>query len=153
MIKHFVQQGKVFTLSVGMCVMGGPCVDIGQPLQEACLTRVKGSNHLVLVTPNQLEPGFEFDYQTARYTGVVRNGRLVFLSTVDPAFRTPEGVSTRTTLGQLHLTPTQGRLIPGWARVYRLPSGWCCAFASDAPLGEDAKMQFLYKQAEAKASH
>ena len=128
--------------------MSGPCVEIGRSLREDCLKRVKGRNYLVLVTPGQLEPGFQFDYQAVRYTGVVKNGRLVFLSTVDPAFRTPEGISPGMTLGQLHRTPAQGRLIRGWARVYRLPSGWSCAFAFDAQLGVESPFQFLYKQAK-----
>ena len=132
-------------LGLGSSVLSGPCVEIGQPLNEACLKRVKESDQLVLVTPGQLEPGFEFYYQTVRYTGVVKRGRLVFLSTIDARFRTPEGVSPGMTLSQLHLLPSQVHLIPGWAQVYRLPSGWQCGFAFDAKLGTAPKIQFIYK--------
>ena len=103
----------------------------------------------MLVTPGQLEPGFAFTSDSARYTGVAKGGRWVFLSTADPRFRTPEGVSPGMTLGRLHVNPAQVRLVRGWGHVYPLPSGWACAFAFDAPLGASSAVQFLYKRKEA----
>jgi hypothetical protein len=120
-------------------------VAIGQPLDETCIQRVKEPGFLVLDSASQIEPGVHFYYQHIRYTGVVRGGQLTFLSTTDVHFRTPEGVSPRMTLGQLHLRPTQVRLRRGWAQVYCLPSGWCCAFAFDAKLNTSSQMLFLYK--------
>lgn len=145
MARRFAQCSTLISLGLGASVMNVPCVDIGLPLSESCIARQKGSEQVVLVTPNQFEPGFEFVYQTIRYTGVVKKGRFVFLSTIDPKFRTPEGVSPSMSLNQLHITPAQMHLIPGWAQVYRLPSGWSCAFAFDAKLKESSNMLFLYK--------
>ncbi len=123
----------------------GPCVAIGQRLDQTCVQRVKEPAFLVLTSPNQLDPGVTFYYQHVRYTGVVKKDRLIFLSTTDVRFRTPEGVSPRMTLGQLHLRPNQIRLVPGWAYVYCLPSGWCCAFPFKAKVKADLPVQFLYK--------
>jgi len=59
------------------------------------------------------------------------DNRLIFISTDDPRFQTPEGLSVDSTLEQVLATGARQPIAEkGWAFHTRLPSGWSAAFVS-----------------------
>jgi hypothetical protein len=147
MYQSLVSQGKLL-VSLGLFGLMPPCVDIGQRAQAPCI--VPGEKRLVLEAPNQLSFGFEFTAEKIRYLGVVQDKCFVFISTNDPKFHTPEGVSIFTTLQQLPRTTTTVHMVTGWAQVCRLPSGWNCAFYFSETLKPTSHVAYFYKN---KFSH
>jgi hypothetical protein len=79
------------------------------------------------------------------------DGTIVFVSTTDVAFETPEGVRIGTPLTQVRAGAGRFELAwPGWAYVIPLPSGWNAAFVNgpsitEGPLREDSPVVFLFK--------
>ena len=60
--------------------------------------------------------------------------QVVYISTHDSRFRTPEGLGLNSTLAQV--LATGGRPVvyeTGWAHYSELPSGWCAAFYGPLP--------------------
>jgi len=55
--------------------------------------------------------------------------RIIFISTKDPTFRTPEGIGPQATLEEV-LAHGGSPVIyeTGWAHYSMLPSGWCAGF-------------------------
>jgi hypothetical protein len=61
--------------------------------------------------------------------GVNNSGRIAYLCTSDPNFKTPEGISVQSTLEEvLKAGAAPPWYEPGWAHHTKLPSGWSVAF-------------------------
>ena len=74
-------------------------------------------------------------YEKATFDGVMfqvatnNQGKVAYLATDDPAFKTQDGISISSTLEDVlkaGATPTWYE--PGWAHHTKLPSGWSVAF-------------------------
>ncbi len=59
------------------------------------------------------------------------HGKVAYLATNDPAFKTPDGISTSSSLEDvLKAGAAPPWYEPGWAHHTKLPSGWSVAFSA-----------------------
>jgi len=112
----------------------------------------QSSNHLMTASA-QLWP-----YREVRIEGVAydiasnREGRVAYIGTSDPAFKTPEGLSVGSTLEEARATGAKPPWPePGWAYHTELPSGWSAAFTvgpemTGGPLEPGAKVVFFFRR-------
>lgn len=62
------------------------------------------------------------------------SSKIAYIGTNDPKFRTPEGLSTTSTLGDVLKAGGKPVIYElGWAHYSELPSGWCAAFYGPMP--------------------
>ena len=99
----------------------------------------------MLTSPASLDPGIEFVANGIHYLAVLKKGRYTFISTFDPKFKTPEGFTRATCFAELKVKPTAIAYLPGWAKFYRLPSGWGCAFDFKGEITNRSKILFFFK--------
>jgi hypothetical protein len=86
---------------------------------------------LFLIAASQMSPGCEAVIDESRfYFAANQGGTVAFISTRDPRFFTPEGVSVGSTLKEV-LGAGGNEVIaePGWGFYSRLPSGWAARFS------------------------
>jgi len=110
-------------------------------------------SHLEMIASAQMSPATQIRYAGVIYTvAVSRAGRIVYVATSDPAFKTPEGFTITSQLSQLLSTGiSQPLREPGWAYHTSLPSGWHAAFTSGqsytgSPLRPDSRVQWFFKR-------
>ena len=82
-------------------------------------------------------------------------GKVIYISTGDTKFKTPEGLSVNSTLNQVVATGAKTPWPePGWAYHTELPSGWSAAFfvgsyATGEPLQPTSKVSWFFKRKRA----
>ena len=111
----------------------------------------EGSNRLMVASAQT------WPYQEARVQGILYDvasdteGRVAYIGTSDPAFKTPEGLSIRSTLAEVMATGAEPPWRePGWADHTKLSSGWNAAFIRgfdrDGRLKPQATVAFFFQR-------
>ena len=115
----------------------------------------KWGNFLLMTASGGLQPAYDVRYDGVHYTVATDQDRKVieYVSTGDPAFRTPEGLAAGDTLERV-LAAAAGAVVSrerGWAFHVRLPSGWSAAFTqgrsmTEGELPPSARVCFFFKR-------
>jgi hypothetical protein len=115
----------------------------------------KWKNELLMTASGGLDPSYEVSHGGVHYTVATDQDRKVieYVSTGDPAFRTPEGLAAGDTLERV-LAAAAGAAVArerGWAFHVRLPSGWSAAFTqgrsmTEGELPSSARVCFFFKR-------
>jgi hypothetical protein len=87
------------------------------------------SDDYLLVSPAQLSPAYRVRFQGVLYEVGVEGDKVVYVSTADPRFQSPEGLRVGDSFQKVreHGGGKPG-LLPGWGYRSALPSGWYAAF-------------------------
>ncbi len=109
---------------------------------------------LLMTASGGLQPSYDVSHGGIHYTVATDNDETVieYVSTRDPAFRTPEGLAAGDTLGRvLAVSKSEVRRERGWAFHVALPSGWSAAFVqgesmTDGELPPTARVCFFFKR-------
>ncbi|MBJ6145618.1 hypothetical protein JAO77_19635 [Hymenobacter sp. BT559] len=138
--------GFLFSLLFITCSAGiNDCsLAIGKMVDKDCIKIIE-KDFLILDSSINIEPGFRFIYQGIIYEAVEKRKHYSFISTNDPNFKTPEGIRPSDTFEKLKANPLNVNLKRGWAKTYKLPSGWICAFSFDSKITNKTRIDFLFK--------
>ena len=85
---------------------------------------------LCMISSAQLSPSTAITREGITYIVAVNKAdRIIYISPSSPSFRTPEGLSSESTLKQVLAAGGQPVIYEtGWAHYSELPSGWCAVF-------------------------
>jgi hypothetical protein len=114
----------------------------------------KWKREMIMASGGDTRKSYDVRYGGINYTvGTHRTSDVIkWVSTHDPAFRTPEGIAAGDTLEKVRaVAETEVGAEPGWAYHARLPSGWSAAFVqgrymTEGELSPTAKVCFLFKR-------
>ena len=114
----------------------------------------KAESDLLMTASGGLQPSYDVRHGRIHYTVATDQDRKIikYVSTRDPAFRTPEGRAAGDALAKV-LAAAKSEVVRerGWAFHVRLPSGWSAAFAqgesmTDGELSPSARVCFFFKR-------
>jgi len=99
---------------------------LGVPLPKG----IGPSSYKLLTSPSQMSPAYTVDFMGTKYIICSdQKQRIRYISTSDPAFRTPEGLAIGNPLGKvLQISHVSAHKLPGWGYVVPLKSGWNAGF-------------------------
>jgi hypothetical protein len=112
----------------------------------------KWKNVLTMTASGGIQQSYEVRHGV-HYTVATDSAKVIeYVSTSDPAFRTPEGLAAGDTLEKV-LAAAKSEVVrePGWAFYVRLPSGWSAAFVqgqsmTEGELPASAGVCFFFKR-------
>jgi hypothetical protein len=137
--------GALFILPVGAVestwarfhALEGASRTLGDPFAEIAigsLLPAPDKSRQIAITATRTAPCTEIDLGCVGFLAAVdESGKVIYLSTSSPMFRTPEGIGTGASVrnvwgaGGSPLTTEVG-----WGRYSVLPSGWCARFPEHA---------------------
>jgi hypothetical protein len=136
----------VAILVVG-CASDASIPDLGEKLD------LPPNSELLVVAAAQMMPHQEMFLAGIKFeVAANEKHRIAYISTHDPKFRTPEGLTVGSTLAQVLAVGAKTPMAEaGWAYHTQLPSGWSAAFISlpgltNAPLQPDSKVSWFFKR-------
>lgn len=119
-------------------------IDIGQDINSKCVAQ-KGSIS-ILKSSGSIEKGFKFEHDGILYQGIEKKGLFTFIYTNDLNFKTPDGVSVSSIFKDFKANPKDVKTRVGWAKTYKLSSGWICGFDFKSEINDKSKVMFLFKE-------
>jgi len=145
----------IASMAVAPCISASdlsPPVVAAEPQLGAAFNVADSTRH-EMISAGQISPASQVRYAGVVFTVAVnRAGRIIYVGTSDPAFKTPEGFTIATPLSQMlaHGIPQPVRE-SGWAYHTLLPSGWRAAFTrgagtTESPLRPDSQARWFFKR-------
>lgn len=128
----------------------------GIPLPELCwrIDHPPKDPSMLMSSSAQLDPAYLLVVQSVEYSIGLRerDNRVVYISTIDPGFKTPEGLTTSSSLTDaMRVASDELRMEPGWAYYLPLKSGWSAGFfvgksGTESAPGEDDTVTWFFKR-------
>jgi hypothetical protein len=124
---------------------------VGKALPVGAVEQMKGNYYVfILSSPSQVYRHFVFSGAVKWDLGVSNEGVVKYVSTKDPRFKTPEGISVGMRYSDVRTRSKSAIKFPGWAWAIELPSGWSAAFvrgpSMTAPLLGSTPISFIYRK-------
>jgi hypothetical protein len=110
------------------------------------------SRYWLMIRSAQTDPAYEVSFNGIEYIVTVNDKRISAITTRDPRFQTPEGISVGDTLEKvLKISQSELGREPGWAFHVYLKSGWHAAFTqgdsmTEGELAPTAKVKWLFRR-------